>query len=296
MHNPGEVSDAAQVLEQDPECRNLIQSSPNLAYVCLMIRSGRHELASHAIQTLQGDKDGPTRQIALYLQSQIDIETHVYGSVKARLVAHLEENPGDIVALSLLQAAIHAELSQDPPVSVPAAKQEAATPISHASPVSLPEPKVPVEPAGDAGKSHFEARSSRYGRDARASVDVDLMPFQSVLQDPGNRAFVLWEDMNGNSRKEVREEQADAAVSELPKVLPIALDGAISGLEGGRILKTCFSFARMTATTLHHGNFHCGLITGPLNQSLITIVRTETLFNKRSTQLAAQGGERDGAS
>jgi hypothetical protein len=157
MHNLGDVSDAAQVLEQDTICRNLIQSSPNLAYACLLIRSGRHELASHAIQTLNGDKDGPNRQIALYLQSQIAIETRRFENAKASLVAHLEENPGDIVALSLLQAAIHAELSQ--PSSDAQAEAEDGEAVEGGVPDSTPVPEPVLNPqsefAVEAGKSHW---------------------------------------------------------------------------------------------------------------------------------------------
>lgn len=319
----GEVRTAVQVLRDDVTCQSFIQGSSSLAYASVLIRRGQYELAGHVLKSLEGRKAGRYRDIVFYLQTQIDIETGLFSQVKSRLVSRLKEQPADMVSLSLLQACIQAELlatpdgegsafefafedaPADPPrpqftePPPPAPAPAPAPQFVEFAQVERPLPTRPQEAPRPPPPNNMVAndtRSSRPGREGSGSTDVDLMPFQTVVNDAGTKAFAAWDSVNGDMRREVRDPQLEAVVAELPQLLPNTLAAAVAGLDAGRTVKTCFSFHHLTVTTLHHGPFNVGLITGPLNQSLIAVVRTETLFAKRAGQLAAQTGERDGAS
>lgn len=166
-----------------------------------------------------------------------------------------------------------------------------APPVSPTVSPSIP-PQAPVMPAPAAP----EIRPPRVTRDISSSALVDMVTFQPVIQDQGTRAFTVWDSYSGDSRKEIREPKLEGIVTELPTLLPNALAQAVAGLDAGRTVKTCFAFKSATVTTLHQGDLNCGLVTGPLNQSLIAIVRTETLFAKRAVQLGQnRQGDRDGS-
>ncbi len=311
----GEVRTAVQVLREDVTCQSFIQGSSSLAYASVLIRRGQYELAGHVLKSLESRKAGRFRDIVFYLQALIDIETGLFPQVKTRLVSRLKEQPADMVSLSLLQACIQAELLAYPdgegssfefafepeappqlmksePAPAPAPQYLEPSPIEASAPYRAPEP--PRQPPPNNMVAN-DTRSSRPGREGSGSTDVDLKPFQTVVNDAGTKAFAAWDSMNGDMRCEVREAQLEGVVGELPQLLPNSLAVAVAGLDAGRTIKTCFSFNHLTVTTLHQGHFNVGLITGPLNQSLIAVVRTETLFAKRAGQLAAQSGERDGA-
>jgi hypothetical protein len=334
----GEVRSAAQVLKDDVMCQSFIQGSSTLAYVCLLIRKGQYELAGHVLRQLESRKSGRFRDIVFYIQTQIDMELGLFDIVKVRLIERLREHPADMVALSLLQACIQAELlvhegeKQPEPNPVTSAdiehaidvlserrEAEAIPFVSQAMPgpsgISIPDPELPasyphlrdlldippVEPSPEPAPVAVEPppppilapKTLKTPIQASATAEVELIPFQAVIQDPGTLGFIVWETRKGTYRKEVKDPGMDALVTELPQWYPGHLSEHVQALDSGKMTKTCFAFGKLTVTTLHHGHFHCGLVTGPLSQSLIAVVRTETLFAKRAHQLR-QAGEFDG--
>jgi hypothetical protein len=291
----GEVRSAAQVLQDDVMCQSFIQGSSTLAYACLLIRRGQYELAAHVLKVLDAGKVGRYREIVFYLQGQIDIESGLFDAVKARFVARLQEQPADAVALSLLQACIQAELTIFPGMSEAKPKVELQPPSRVQNEKSMVAPPIPKVVVADEPAANPPPRPAKSHRDINASAIVDLMLFQSVIQDAGTKAFAVWDGYSRDIRRDVRDASLDTLVSDLPALLPGGLAAPIAGLDAGKTVKTCFSFSKITVTTLHQGDLNCGLITGPLNQSLIAMVRTETLFSKRANQIAAQSGERNGA-
>lgn len=186
-------------------------------------------------------------------------------------------------------APAYAEAQPQEPLQAPP-----SVPAPSFAPTTSPpsQPQTPVIPT----PAMPEVRPPRVTRDISSSALVDMVTFQPVIQDQGTRAFTVWDSYSGDSRKEMREPSLEGIVAELPILLPNALAQAVAGLDAGRTVKTCFAFKSVTVTTLHQGDLNCGLVTGPLNQSLIAIVRTETLFAKRAAQLGQnRQGDRDGS-
>jgi hypothetical protein len=166
----------------------------------------------------------------------------------------------------------------------------AAPPVVAPVYVPAPPPPVPVE----ARPVELVApKTLKTPIQVSATAEVELIPFQAVTQDPGTKGFIVWESRRGGYRKEVRDPDVDNLVMELPLLFPGELTERARALDAGKMTKTCMAFGKLTVTTLHQGHFHCGLVTGPLSQSLIAVVRTETLFAKRAHQLR-QAGEFDG--
>lgn len=183
---------------------------------------------------------------------------------------------------------------------LPAESLPAGSFAAESFPLAEPPPAPPqprLEPVRQVPEPpQAEARQSRQVRDISASADVDMVTFQPVIQDPGTRAFTVWDSYSGDIRKSVRDADLEGVIADLPALLPGTLAQAVAGLDAGRTIKTCFAFKQVTVTTLHQADLNCGLITGPLNQSLIAVVRTETLFAKRAGQLGKnKAGEPDGA-
>jgi hypothetical protein len=71
----------------------------------------------------------------------------------------------------------------------------------------------------------------------------------------------------------------------LPHELPLPIQSVCTALDAGIVNKICFSFQTMTVTTFHAGSENMGLITGHINQSLLSIVRAENTFRKQAASL-----------
>jgi hypothetical protein len=348
--SPYEVKSPADILAEDVICQSFIQSSSTLAYACLLIRRGRHDLAAHVLHSLEAKPASRFKDMVFYLQCQIGIETGDFGAVKRRLVARAHQHLGDMVALSLLESCIHLEYEDwrrrnpeavipeeqfastlpeplpeepaeaapfrgavpsyntlavptvpssraDPAGGIPADAMEespldlaaladtplpgslatiapiAATPVPAAFPASQPRPsvaKAPPVPAGDPGAPY-----------TRQPGGADLGLFQPLAADANTQALSLWNSVQRRQRSDSRKEGLDPLMASLPELVPLGLAEAVRSLDGGEINKVCFSFQAITVTTLHAGPEHLGLVTGPISQSLLTMVRAENIFLKQ---------------
>jgi hypothetical protein len=378
-----EIKPPDAVIAEDVICQSFIQSSCTLAYACLLIRRGKHELAAHVLHSLEAKQASRFKDMVFYLQAQIGIETGEYAMVKRRLVPRVHQHPNDMVALSLLEACIHREYAQradefPPPAAAPApgvpspafGNAEAASAAALAAafaatqsppegtgapspasvPVAPPAPRVPEAssdagpaaayrtssvpfvsraadappaaapspapapaavpaasagpPAASTGPSGFveialssfpdrpagpAGREGSRGHRAGAPGDGELGAYQGLAQDPNTLALGVW----GKARAKAfcRAPDLEPLMAMLPRELPAALQKACAALEGGNIHKICFSFQHLTASTFHAGGEGMALVTGPLNQSLLTIVRAENTFKKAALSgPAALGG------
>lgn len=352
-----EVKPPSAVLAEDVICQSFIQSSSTLAYACLLIRRGRHDLAAHVLHSLEQKPASRFKDMVFYLQAQIGIETGDFQSVKRRVAARVQQHPNDMVALSLLASCIHLEwedlqlrnpgsaahtlaeertephaepeahyayhtlsvptlpsaqagyplpepvlsdvsaaLGRAPAVEAPALNPHitplnltvfTATPPSPA-PTSLPvqaQAPSPVPPAAPA----TPVIGSPY-----SSSESDFGIFQSLASDPNTFALSLWNSMTRKQRTSCKRPGAEILIASLPQSLPSDLSESVRALEGGEVLKACFAFQSMTVTSLHAGAENLGLVTGSLNQSLLTMVRAENTFLK-GTQGAAAASARVGA-
>jgi hypothetical protein len=343
---PYEVKSPAAILAEDVICQSFIQSSSTLAYACLLIRRGRHDLAAHVLHSLEAKPASRFKDMVFYLQCQIGIETGDFEAVKRRLAARAHQHLGDMVALSLLESCIHLEYEdwlrrnpeqtvreetsagtsveprQEEPEeplpgqgaapsyhtlavpTVPAARPDlpggkaleamrespldldgfsdtpppGALPIapetgngsSPAWPTPLAAAKEPSVPAAEAGASY-----------ARQSGGGELGLYQPLAADANTQALSLWNSAQRRMRAECRKEGLEPLMAALPDLVPQGLSEAVRSLDGGEINKICFSFQAVTVTTLHAGPDHLGLVTGPISQSLLTMVRAENIFLKQ---------------
>jgi len=173
--------------------------------------------------------------------------------------------------------------TQSTPLVAPAGTVPAGAPAvpPQAAPAGLIEislAQLPPAPAPAAG------REASRGHRAGASGDADLGVYQGIAQDPNTLALAAW-GARGRPKAFCRAPELEPLMAALPRELPGALQAACSALEGGPIHKICFSFHHLTASTFHAGTEGMALVTGPLNQSLLAIVRAENTFKK-----AALGG------
>lgn len=104
-----EIKPPSAVLAEDVICQSFIQSSSTLAYACLLIRRGRHDLAAHVLHSLEKKPASRFKDMVFYLQAQIGIESGDFAAVKKRLAPRAHQHPNDMVALSLLASAVFLE-------------------------------------------------------------------------------------------------------------------------------------------------------------------------------------------
>lgn len=128
---------------------------------------------------------------------------------------------------------------------------------------------------------------------AAASGDAEMGLFQSIAQDSNTQAMGVW-NAQGKGRIFCRTAGMESLVALLPRELPASLNDACRALDSGAIHKICFSFQHLTATTFHAGSDGMALITGPLNQSLLVIVRAENTFRKFASSSAGSGAAQAG--
>jgi hypothetical protein len=133
-----------------------------------------------------------------------------------------------------------------------------------------PVAKPPSAPAGDPGAAY-----------ARQHGGGDLGLFQPLAADANTQALTQWNSAQRRQRADCRRAGLEPLMDSLPGLVPLGLAEAVRSLEGGEINKVCFSFQSITVTTLHAGPDHLGLVTGPISQSLLTMVRAENIFLKQ---------------
>jgi hypothetical protein len=334
-----EVKPPSVVLAEDVICQSFIQSSSTLAYACLLIRRGRHDLAAHVLHSLEQKPASRFKDMVFYLQAQIGIETGDFEGVKRRLASRAQQHPNDMVALSLLASCIHLEWQdwqhRNPAAASHTLAEERLEPQAEAQPSPEPPPayhtlSVPTVPSAQAGfpapepvvsdalaalgrgpmAAHVEPPAPRPSAQAPVSADPNVTPlnltafapsappspaasgisyasgesdlgiFQSLASDPNTLAISLWNSNTRKLRTSSKRPDAEALVSALPESLPFGLSDAVRALDGGEVLKACFAFQALTVTSLHAGAENLGLVTGGLNQSLLTMVRAENTFHK----------------
>jgi hypothetical protein len=116
---------------------------------------------------------------------------------------------------------------------------------------------------------------------------VDVGIYQTLVADPNTQALAVWNASTGKSKAACRNPELEPLVASLPQSLPASLQNACSALEGGVIHKICCCFQNLTVTSFHSGSENLGLVTGNINQSLLTIVRAENTFRKQAAMSAA---------
>jgi len=294
-----EIKSAAQVITEDATCQSFIQSSSTLAYACLLIRGKKYPLAAHVLHSLESKQASRFKDMVFYLQVQIGIETGEYSVVKKWLVNKVNQQPNNLVALSLLENCIHLEWLEWQ-------KVENAQP-------QIVETEKPVTPIGDlnhdsasndsgsnqgtsAAPSGFSV-SSVIGNPLPTNVplasvsdpaDNDFGIYQALVSDENTQALSLRNSETGKIKNYFRNKNLEALVHTLPQILPGTIAGACLALDGGQVQKVCFSFQKLTVTSLHNGEEQLALVTGNINQSLLTMVRAENLFQKQATSARAR--------
>jgi hypothetical protein len=243
-----------------------------------LIRRGDLDLARHVLDVLDQDKTSSIRDITAYLRAWIEMETRAFPRAKSDLLARLQQQPGDAVALSLLQACIVSEIEHGASLAAEA-KFSPAIDLASA-------PTSPSEPAAEPSAEPLAAIASLEA----SALDAEMASYQAVITDLQTWSFAIW-DGQGASRLSVRKPDMSALTEFMPQDFPAALSESVSRLDGGEIQKVCFSFERLTVTNWHSPAMHVGLVTGPFQQALLTLARAENVFHKRASQLSSIAGK-----
>jgi hypothetical protein len=119
-----------------------------------------------------------------------------------------------------------------------------------------------------------------------ASASADFGLYQSLASDLNTQALSLWNSAQRTQKAMCRKPALEPLAALLPQILPSGVAASVRALDGGEILKVCFAFQELTVTTLHSGTESLGLLTGSMNQSLLTMVRAENIFLKGSAARA----------
>ncbi len=255
---PHSVLSPGEAIDGDVRCQSCIQSSTTLAHACLLIRRGDTALAGHILNSLEQAKNSPFRDIIAYFRAWIEMEARDFAKAKSELLSLLQQQPGDSVALSLLQACMVLEL-----------RERGALTATPETPAAVPPPA---------------AKSDTPASIVNSIPDSEMTPYQAVAEAP-QTAFVLWK---GTGEFRVAGNQSLAPLAGiLPAVFPGAMREAVARLDGGTVQKVCFSFQELTVAVWHGSEMHAGLVTGPIQQAQLAMVRIEKAFLKRAPASAA---------
>lgn len=159
----------------------------------------------------------------------------------------------------------------------------AAAPTAHPHSPSFVAPEAQAMPTPAAASNGSAAPDSPYAS-VPAGADADFGIYQTLAADPNTLALCLWNRTQRRLRSTFRKREVEPLVASLPYMLPSGLEDSVRALEGGEIHKICFSFQTITVTSLHAGADNLGLVTGNINQSLLTMVRAENIFLKQGLQ------------
>ncbi|GEM_PF-1626143 len=163
------------------------------------------------------------------------------------------------------------EIRGAPPQEAPAPFSLDAVP-QPAAPAHRPAPQAPAQ------RVHYAAPSG-------TAQDGDFGLFQTLANDVNTQALVLWNPDKSRFKSTCRNPQLEGLVAMLPHEVPMPIQAACSALDCGIVNKICFSFQTLTVTSFHSGQENLGLITGNINQSLLTIVRAENTFRKQAASV-----------
>ncbi|MDB5048372.1 MAG: hypothetical protein JWO30_1443 [Fibrobacteres bacterium] len=119
--------------------------------------------------------------------------------------------------------------------------------------------------------------------------DGDVGIYQTLANDQNTQALIVWNAEKGKLKSAFRNPELEPLVAMLPQEFPASVQDACSALESGAIHKICFSFQNLTVTSFHSGAENMALVTGNINQSLLSIVRAENTFRKQTAKAPASG-------
>lgn len=125
-----------------------------------------------------------------------------------------------------------------------------------------------------------------YAPPTAGAQDVDFGLFQNLANDVNTQAIALWNPEKGRFKSACRNAALEPLVAMLPQEVPFQIQSVCTALDAGVVNKICFSFQNLTMTSFHSGPENMGLITGHINQSLLSIVRAENTFRKQAATLA----------
>jgi hypothetical protein len=120
-----------------------------------------------------------------------------------------------------------------------------------------------------------------------ASLNVDFGLFQPLANDQNTQALAVWSPEKGKFKSTSRNPELENLVALIPQEFPRSIQAGCAPLDCGTVHKICFSFQNLTVTSFHSGTEHLGIVTGHINQSLLTIVRAENTFRKQAASMAS---------
>jgi hypothetical protein len=198
---------------------------------------------------------------------------------------------GNVQAAS---AAAYAEAYSDPVAGYESPDPGRSRPVNHFEPSPEPEASAGndtplsgliVRSVPSAAKPSVSAPVSGLARPAAsapAGAVGEIGVYQTLANDQNTQALVVWNAQQGKLKSVFRNPDLDSLVGLLPQELPASIQAACSALESGAIHKICFSFQNLTVTSFHSGAENMALMTGNINQSLLSIVRAENTFRKQA--------------
>ncbi len=271
------IKSASEVLAEDLTCQSFIQGSSTLTYACLLIRQKKYELATHVMHSLEAKQASRFKEMVFYLQAQIGIETGEYGMVKKRLLPRVNQNPSDIVALSLLQSCIFEEWTM-------AEKTQSNNNFEAGASSDSQTLKTPVLSSlqQSYGQENASPKSNPTFPSSPPAMDADFGIYQGLAADGNAFALSLGNFETGRFKSMTKNSDYEGLSASLPEILPGDIAKVCAKLESGFVNKICFSFQNLTVTTFYQGSEYLGLLTGNINQSLLTMVRAENIFQKQA--------------
>ncbi len=271
------VKSATEAIFEESVSRNLLLRSGTFAYALQLIRAGKFDLAEHVLFQFDTRTEAAYKDLLFYLRTQIFIAKENFTLAKNKLLARVEQNPQDITALSLLQVCISDELEHaklHPELIAKTVLQPPATLDPKLKETTLeelqeyqPEEGLPTLPVKDS-----------------LSLGEIPMRYIPVLEDEKTRGFMLWGGLQGRRFSQIRDVSLGKMQKIIEESLPRGLEAACRGLEAGAIFKICFAFEQLTLTSFHGRDENVALITGPFQQSLLTLVRAENIYQQNQNE------------
>ncbi|MEO6096019.1 MAG: hypothetical protein ABIW76_10125 [Fibrobacteria bacterium] len=139
---------------------------------------------------------------------------------------------------------------------------------------------APRQPAPSRMPAAPAASRVQYAQSTGTPMDMEFGQFQTLVNDANTQALVLWNPEKGYCKSSCRNAELESLTGMLPHEVPMPIQAACTSLDCGVVTKISFSFQQLTVTSFHAGSENLGLVTGNINQSLLTIVRAENTFRK----------------
>jgi hypothetical protein len=183
-------------------------------------------------------------------------------------------------------AVFAASAASDSPASVYPGAPESPVSLESLIEIAPPAPAAKAaraaEPARPAAPAQASAPRVQYASSPGSDKEGDFGVYQSLVNDANTQALALWNPDKGRVKSACRNPSLETLVAMLPHEVPASIQSACASLDGGMVNKICFSFQHLTVTSFHSGSENMGLITGNINQTLLSIVRAENTFRKQA--------------